>query len=278
MNRLIAELQRLYLPPVLRGQLLTPDTTALSPATGALTAAELAQGLAGAATVLLDLAGPDGTTRSLVLSFARRGDWPQVAALYQALQDDLELPAPAIAVAADNGYQMWLSLAEPVTLPLVRQFLAALVGKYLADLPATGIAGVPAATAGPVALVPSLNSANGKWSAFIDPSMGSMFAEESGLDMAPNLDRQADMLAGLAPMAPGQLQVALDLLLAPPEQPAPISPPPSETTARLSLAGTFSDPQSFLLALMNDPAASPDQRIEAAKALLPYFAKQAPSR
>lgn len=277
MNRLIAELQRLYLPPVLRGQVLAPDTAALAPAAGALTAAELAQGLAGAVTVLLDLAGPDGTTRSLVLSFARRGDWPHVAALYQALQDDLELPAPAIAVAADNGYQIWLSLAEPVALLLARQFLAALVGKYLNDLPANSIAGVPAATAGPVALVPSLNSANGKWSAFIDPSMGSMFAEESGLDMAPNLDRQADMLAGLACMAPGQLQVALDLLLAPPEQPAPISQPPSETTARLSLAGTFSDPQSFLLALMNDPAASPDQRIEAAKALLPYFAKQAPS-
>ena len=277
MNRLIAELQRLYLPSSLRGQVLTTDTVAGSPGSGEVTVEELARGLAGEATVLLDLAGPDGMTRSLVLNFARRSDWAHVAALYQALQDDLDLPAPAIAVAADNGYQMWLSLAEPVVLPLARQFLAALVNKYLADIPAANIVGVPAATAGTVALVPSLNGANGKWSAFIDPSMGSMFAEESGLDMAPNLDRQAEMLAGLARIAPAQLQGALDFLLATPEQPAPTGSPPAEFTTRLSLAGSFSDPQSFLLALMNDPAASLDQRIEAAKALLPYFGKQLPS-
>lgn len=46
--------------------------------------------------------------------------------------------------------------------------------------------------------------------------------------------------------------------------------------SRLSVGGNFSDPKSFLLAVMNDPSASASQRIKAAKALLPYFEKVTP--
>ncbi len=41
--------------------------------------------------------------------------------------------------------------------------------------------------------------------------------------------------------------------------------------AGLAVGGGFVDPKSFLLAVMNDPGATAEHRIEAAKALLPYF-------
>ena len=39
----------------------------------------------------------------------------------------------------------------------------------------------------------------------------------------------------------------------------------------LTVGGGFVDPKSFLLAVMNDPGARADYRLDAAKALLPYF-------
>ncbi len=46
---------------------------------------------------------------------------------------------------------------------------------------------------------------------------------------------------------------------------------PSGSGSGLNLAGAFTDPKTFLLAVMNDPAACVEHRIDAAKALLPYF-------
>ncbi|HEX6734500.1 MAG TPA: hypothetical protein VF096_06780 [Azonexus sp.] len=254
MNRLLGELQRLYCP-----------------LPGALTADDLAHALAGTAAVHLELATPDGTTRALVFDFTRRSDWPQVTALCQALQDDLELPAPAIAVGAADGFQLWLSLAAPVPLAEARDFLAALRGKYLTDLPAARLVSHPGDANAPVGLVPAFDAASGKWSAFIDPGMGSMFTSESGLDLAPNPERQADMLAALASITRADWQRARASLATVPATTAPQTPAPA-AVATSALAGPYRDPHSFLLAVMNDPSAPIDQRIEAAKALLPYFA------
>lgn len=271
MTRLLDELQRLYFPAPWCGRVGEGNALPIQE----LSAAALTQGLAGEAPVQLALASGDGSVRGMVLRFTRRADWPRVAELYQSLQEELELPAPAIAASADDGYLLWLSLAEPTPVPVAHAFLAALCARYLADLPPAAIATVPGAGSdtGLVGLVPALHAANGKWSAFIDPGMGSMFVDESGLDMAPNLDRQAEMLAGLRSIAPAALQRAQHLLAT---AAALVLAAPSSPGAAASgpLSGTFSDAQSFLLAVINDPSVSLSQRIEAASALLPYTARK----
>lgn len=217
----------------------------------------------------------DGSTRCLAIDFARSADWPQAAALCQALADDLDLPALAVSVSGRAGYRLWLALAEPTPAAEAGRFLAALAGKYLAEVPAGHLRCHPAAgpTATPglaVEAVPALDAATGKWSAFIDPSLGEMFVAEAGLDMAPNFDRQADLLAGVQVIAAADFQRALTTLTAP----EPTAEATSAATPRHA-ACRYDDPHSFLLAVMNDPAASTADRIAAATALLPYFARSA---
>lgn len=274
MNRLLGELQRLYFPAPWRGRLLAAGTgeqggevSLHEPA-----ADELAQALAGEARLQLALAGDGTVVRGMVLCFTRRADWPQVAGLYQSLQAVLDLPAPAIAANGDDGYQLWFSLAEGVPAAVARAFLSGLCARYLADLPPGAVRQLPEATAPDlVDMVPAYCAASGKWSAFIDPGMGSMFVDEPGLDMAPNLERQADMLAGLRSIGPGTLQQALALLGTGPAQAPAASPADPGLAAAGPLAAAFADPQSFLLAVMNDASLSLEQRMAAAIALLPHM-------
>lgn len=249
MNRLIAELQRLYFLP---GQPAPADDG--GPA--------------------LDLAGPDGRVRVLAVDIARGADWEQAAALYGGVQTDLDLPPPAVSVSGTSGYRLWFSLAEPVAAADALDFLEALRRRYLADLPPARLQCHPApASPGRLDLPSALDPASGKWSAFIDPALGSMFMDEPGLEMAPNPDKQADLLAGLESIKAGDFRRVLNLLQSPPEPPGENAGP--EPFA-LGVGGGFRDPKSFLLAVMNDPNASPAHRIEAAKALLPYFERAAP--
>lgn len=287
MNKLLAELQRLYFLPGQQGS--AQDSGDRGDPTSP--AEDLAP-------VALKLVSPDGMTRAMVVGFESARDWEPVATLCQGVQDDLDLPAPAVAVSGKGGYQVWFSLAEPVPADQARRFLKALRQKYLAELPGARLklcpdAGESAAT-GPspveqslVERVPARHPATGKWSAFIDPTLGSMFMDEPGLDMAPNLDRQADLLAGFACTPAGDFRRVLTTLRPHGETDAgPAAPsanlhreaaPPGPAVVRarstLTVGSNFSDPKSFLLAVMNDPAASARQRIKAAKALLPYFAK-----
>ncbi len=279
MQRLITELQRLYFHPVqlAGGAVVTPEL--------------LAGSLAGEFSVSLDLSGGADLVRLLAVDFRRAADWPAVEGLCQSLRDELELPLPAVSVSARAGFRLWFSLREPVPLVQAQSFLAALRQRYLAELPAAGVECYPG---GPEAarldLVPARDETSGKWSAFIDPGMGGMFVAEPGLEMAPNLERQADMLAAVASIGPDDWARALALLLAPPlvapELPvSPVIPPAvppapasAESACRLGLGGDFRDPQSFLLAVMNDPTATADLRIKAATALLPYFAALAAPR
>lgn len=215
----------------------------------------------------LALRGADGRVRTLVIGFERSSDWPAVAALNQALQEALELPAPAISVSPTAGFQVWLPLAEAVAPELAAVFLDALRRNYLAELPAGRLRLLPLA-AGSTERVPAADAASGKWSAFIDPGMGSMFVAEPGLEIAPNPDRQADMLASVQCITVKALQRALALLGA---ADAPALPEEAgRPRSTLAVGNNFTDPKDFLLAVMNDPAASTGQRIKAATALLRY--------
>lgn len=262
MNELITELQRLYFLDDQRCCLGNGNA-------GALSAEVVAQSLAGEQTVALDLIGAGGLVRALVVGFENAADWPHAAGLYQAVQDDLDLPAPALCVA--GRYALWFSLAQAIPAAQAIAFLAALRARYLTDLSAQRVGLHPASeTLARVVLTPGRDVANGKWSAFIDPTLGSMFVDDPWLEMAPNQDRQAELLGALKSIKPTELQAALGVLQnEPPSDEEPAFP--AAAAARLNVGSGYRDPQSFLLAVMNDASASARHRIAAAKALLPHF-------
>ncbi|MBP8267756.1 MAG: hypothetical protein KAX47_14475 [Zoogloea sp.] len=260
MHSLIAELQRLFVRP---GQTL-PDPL---PEAG----------------VALDLVSPDARVWTMVIAIAPAAGWAPVAALCEGVANVLELPAPAVSVAGGAGFRVWFALADPVPLARAEAFLAALRARFLADVPAAQVGLLPSATDRSVPLDPAREAGDGRWTAFIDPAMGGMFAGETWLDMAPSPERQADLLAGfksigtadfvramalLEPggaVVPAPLGPVAGLMMEPPAVPGPAP------RIGLAVGGGFVDPKSFLMAVMNDPAASAEHRIEAAKALLPYF-------
>lgn len=245
MNKLISALQRLYFLP---DQLCQPLDAA------------------GVANPPLNLLGPDGMVRAMLIHFGKTRDWPLLGELYQAVQSELDLPAPAISVTGHEGYELWFSLAEPVPLSQAQVFLEALRAKYLSDIPAHLLQLRPVAGTQPsVPMTPALHQTTGQWSAYIDPSLGSLFIDEPWLEMAPNMDQQASILGGLKSMTAGDFQRALKQLQIPDTAVAPPAP--------ALVVQHYSEPMTFLLAVMNDASASPRHRIKAAKALLPYLGK-----
>ena len=235
-----------------------------------------------------DRSALDSKVQAIVLGFTRTTDWPTIASLYQKIQQELELPAPAISVSEKHGYQVWFSLAEPVPIAPASEFLALLQKNYLVDIPPARLSLHPDSES-PVPLhpseldlVPALDRITGKWSTFIDPSMGSVFIDEPWLDISPNMDKQASLLAELKSIEVEDLLRVIDTLRSMDrraDQPAgpagdlarsprSVGDPPDPRSIATS---TPCDPKSFLLAVMNDDSARMEHRIEAAKALLPYF-------
>ena len=266
MNKLESELQRLYCLPGQEVPRFISDTDNPS----------------------IDLIGPSGLVRCCVVSVEKGSDWESVAALYQGVQEDLDLPAPAISVSGKEGYQVWFSLAEPVIWQKARDFMLGLCRKNLPEIKTAQLKFRPGDEGELrfVSAVPArLKTADG-WSAYIDPSMGSMFVEETWLEMAPSLEKQAGLLAGLESIKLRDFQRVLTVLSLPIEMKSSVSehsPPilnndscsmqPRSTVSLLNIGSGFNDPKQFLLAVMNDASATADQRIAAAIALLPIFEK-----
>ena len=282
MNKLIQELERLYFLPNDQRyrQVVEEEGANADQAEALLTYSEISDSLAGKRGIALKLLSFKQGVRTMVIGFARAGDWSHVASLCQVIQGDLEWPVPALSVSPKKGFQVWLSLAEPVVPEQAEAFLNALRHKYLSEIPLSRVTLQPSAddSAGVVALVPSYRQACQKWSAFIDPSMGSMFADELGLEMAPNLERQADMLASLKSITTRDFQRVLRLLHADvavgvsyAEGELPPNTIERQSKSELRLSNHFTDPETFLLAVMNDSSVSIAERIHAAEALLPYL-------
>lgn len=238
MNRLQQELQRLYGPQ-----------------------ADARPGLDVDAPGLVDA---QGLVRAMVLELARPADWAALSAVWGGVQVDLGLPAPAIAVNGSDGCQLWFSLLEPVPVPQAGAFLDALRRRYLGDvapirvtmLPAlAGASETPPLHAPPV---PALQAGSGLWSAFVASDLVPMFADEPWLDMPPNPDGQAQLLAPLKSIPPAAFEGALLRL-------RPAAP---GSKAEAPAAATL-DPRRFLLDVMNNDSLDLALRIEAAKALLP---------
>lgn len=259
-----------------------------------------------------------GQARAMLLCVSGREACAAAAHLYQVAQESCELPAPALAVSPGQGFSLWFPLAEPLPVEVAADFLGALAVACLSDMKvewralpggaagdsphaATGVPRVIPTALSPAVLgagaplapaVPALDAASGRWSAFIDPGLISLFADAEGLDLAPNPERQAAMLAGVAAVTPAQLararralpsaaggeitaagagrgvQAANDAANALPFPTPGGVAGPAGTGA---LNAHYDDPRDFLRAVMNDPQVPVAERIRAASALLPYL-------
>jgi len=209
---------------------------------------------------------PEGQVRVLVLELARPADWILLGPLWRGVQTDLALPAPAIAVSGVDGYQLWFSLAEPVAAAEGAAFLEGLRRHYLGRVAPGRITARPALSAQDGFSAPPApgqqQPATGYWSAFVAPDLAPIFADEPWLDQPPSPDAQASVLVRLQSIQPAAFAATL----------ARLRPPvPSALPSQAPVAAQPLTPKLFLLAVMNDRGMDMQLRIEAAKALLPYF-------
>jgi hypothetical protein len=234
MEKLIAELTRLY---------LAPET---------VTREVLAAHIAGKTTLAIKLTTADGLTRALAIPFRKvfgdgeSGHWDRLCVVANALQAELGLPAPAVSIDGASAYRLWLSLETPVPAAEAQDFLELLRQSYF---PQTEVA--PDAATAPVYLPPCLNPRSGKWAAFIHPGMGASFAEESGLEMAPPLAGQVGFLESLDSIDEMQFREALRKL----EQRRAPAPAPAQAPASAELASSAA--ADALAAEPHNPPAPP---------------------
>lgn len=195
MEKLIAELTRLYLP------------------SDAVPSDVLERHLSGQEGVAVSLLTAEGFVRAVVIPFDKTGPsedaqhWSRLCTVANGLQADLGLPMPAVSISSTNGYRLWLSFEAPVPEAQAQLFLEVLHLAYCPDMQLS-----PNTVGAPVELPPCLDPRTGKWAAFIHPGMGASFADESGLQMAPPLAGQVAFLEGLESISLEQFQQALTIL------------------------------------------------------------------
>lgn len=221
MHKLISELTRLYLAD---GQLNMDGQP--------LTQTVLARQVSGGQAVAANLVSEAGQMRTLVLEFGGKGGgekhWSDLCAIANALQHELDLPAPAVSISGRSAFYLWLSLDTSVPQAQGRQFLQLLRSVFL-PVSTDILAAAPAPFLESVELPPCLQP-SGRWAAFIHPGMGAAFADEPGLDMPPPLPAQLAFLEGLRSITLAQFAQALAVLqqhagVAPAAAPVAKAPP-----------------------------------------------------
>ena len=106
--------------------------------------------------------------------------------------------------------------------------------------------------------------AGDRWSAFVAPDLAPMFVDEPWLDLPPNPEGQADLLARLHSIPPAAFSRALQAVAIP----SPVPAQPQAIAASTAPSAAIDDPRRFLVGVMNDASVDLALRIEAAKALL----------
>jgi hypothetical protein len=218
-----------------------------------------------------------GRVRAMVVEVAQQAGWDAMAALCHGIQNELELPTPAIAVSGGAGFQVWLSCAEPVLVAEAQAFLDALCQRFLSQVPARHVCYQPVTEpqARHAGLVPALQGSTGRWSAYVAPGLASMFADEPWLDVPPGTDAQAQLLCRLESMSVADFARAQqELGVRHASTASDVEAAQAVTTggALSSVQGLTrmeTDPRRFLLSVMNNPGVEMALRIEAARALLP---------
>ena len=216
----------------------------------------------GAAAPFVDV---QGRVRALVLEVVQPVAWDTLSRVWQGVQAELDLPAPAIAVSGTDGLQLWFSLEGPIEVAAAHAFLESLRTRWLADVAPTRVRLLPdpAAPTHPAPRVPAPHADGDHWSAFIAPDLAAIFSETPWLDVEPSDEGQAALLRGLQSIKPAAFADAVARLRAH-ERDAPAPPARADATS-----GPTDDPRSFLLRVMNDESVPLALRIDAAKALLP---------
>ncbi|MDH0866067.1 hypothetical protein [Mitsuaria sp. GD03876] len=218
-------------------------------------------------------AGPEGSARALVLDVGRPSDWDLMGAVWRGVQLELSLPAPGIAIAGENSYQLWFSLERGVAPDEAKAFFDGIQARFLAGVAASRIRWLTAIPEVPAEV------REDQWSAFVAPDLAPVFVEATWLDIPPGLEGQADLLKGLKRITPSAWEVALEQLAAskPTASATPVAASSGPSTSPASTpeapavfapATRFTDPREFLLQVMNDASVPMALRIEAAKGLL----------
>jgi hypothetical protein len=163
------------------------------------------------------LVDAQGQTRALVLEVVQPAGWDVLAPVWQAVQAELDLPAPAIAVSGTDGLQLWFSLEAAVDATQGHAFLDALRQRLLPELSPARLRLLPdpAQPGRHAAPVPALQVNCTDWSAFVASDLAVMFSDTPWLDIEPNADGQAALLRPLRPIKPAELDAALARLRAP---------------------------------------------------------------
>lgn len=211
-----------------------------------------------------------GPGRALVLELVQPADGRALLAAWAGVQTELDLPAPAIAVSGSDALQLWFSTAVPVGPSAGQRFLQGLHARFLPEVPPAQLRlsaeeadrpASPCAEVGPE-----------RWSAFVTHDLASLFAETPWLDLPPNLEGQAAMLAALRPIRKADFDAALARLGGVDAGAAALATPSTSTRSPTPAAAepSTADPPRFLASVMNDEAAPLALRVEAARILLQH--------
>jgi hypothetical protein len=211
---------------------------------------------------------PDGHVRAMVLELSKPADWNALLTVWQRVQSELKLPAPAIAVSGNDGYQLWFSLAKPVPASQAIVFLDSLRQRYLSSIAQGRIRLMPADDAFDL-VVPPQQATTGQWSAFVAPDLAAIFSDSTGLDVCPSPDAQAKVLVNIECIKPAIFEAALEQIAAPVDRQSIEAAPSTAPMPPISKHANM-DAKHFLTSVMNDTSIEMHLRIEAAKALLPY--------
>lgn len=218
---------------------------------------------------------PDPPTRTLL------------STVWRGVQSDLELPAPAIAVSGIDAFLPIVVFARRARLHRPSgAHLEGLCLRYLSLVAPARLSIMPAVDAAcpdkihHTMLVPALQPATGRWSAFVAPDLAAIFSAEPWLDLPPSPEAQARILSPLECIKPAVFHAVLERMN--PAVSTETSPMTSvtgerqgsQTKQRVKASAPHEnslDPKGFLLGVMGDKTVELHLRIEAAKALLPYF-------
>jgi hypothetical protein len=195
------------------------------------------------------LAGTPSRVRAFALGTRRPAtSWPTLAPVWHAVQSDLALPAPGIAVDGHGGFQLCFSLAAAVSLDEAHAFLDALLQAHVGKAEREGLERL-------MAWDPTPREVQiGQWSAFVARDLAPVFEDTPWLDIEPSAEGQAELLSALSSIPLADFHAALARCRPPDVVPLPPGQPLS--------------PREFLLSVMNDASAPLALRVDAAKALL----------
>lgn len=210
--------------------------------------------------------GSQDGSRVLILQLSKPSEWSSLAVLWHAFVSEWGLPAPGIAVNGRDGIQLWFSLSQPASSSTCERFLMALRDRFLEGLPEDRVSWYPSSKPsgahghGLYTAVPACTSGIDHWSAFVTRDLAAVFGDEPWVDVPPVRDQQAEILSRLSPMTHAQMDFVLEQL----------NPEGSSGRDAAVTPSDWLGPAQFLWATMNNTSVPLGERIEAAKALLPY--------